>query len=99
MKIETILNAYMKTSNLWKPERARQRAAFRARILRTDAELREGLTIANQVVADQAIRIAKKSCQIAELEGYNADQNTIIVRQHKRIAELEDEVWHWEHGG
>ena len=69
MKIETILNAYMKTSNLWKPERARQRAAFRARILRTDAELREGLTIANQVVVDQAIRIAKKSCQIAELEG------------------------------
>jgi len=34
MKIETYLNALEKTSNLWKPERARQRAAFRARILR-----------------------------------------------------------------
>ena len=27
--------------------------------------------------------------RIAEWEGYNADQNTIIVRQHERIAKLE----------
>ena len=40
MNIETILNAYMKTSNLWKPERARQRGAFRDRILRTVATYR-----------------------------------------------------------
>ena len=36
MKIETILNAYIDTCNLWKPERARQRNAFRDRILRGD---------------------------------------------------------------
>ena len=34
MNIETYLDALEKTSNLWKPERARQRAAFRAGLLR-----------------------------------------------------------------
>ena len=38
LTLETLLTCYLYTYNIWKPERARQRAAFRSRILRTAAE-------------------------------------------------------------
>jgi len=49
------------------------------------AEMESEMEEAHESIDELVIRIA-------ELEGYNADQNTIIVRQHERIAELEAEV-------
>ena len=81
MKNETILNAMEKTSNLWKPERARQRAAFRDRILMMfDAK--------EMLIQLQHMKISSQRERIAE---YRKE----IIEKDEEIRVLDAEVAYW----
>ena len=61
LTLETLLTCYLYTYNIWKPARARQRAAFRSRILmKFDAK--------EMLIQLQHMKISSQRERIAELE-------------------------------
>ena len=95
MKPETILDAMVKAVegacdedyfDWYRDERRRQHTAFRARILRMDAEKELRIAELQLLNHEYIVLFAAKDARIAELE-YNADA------YEKRIAELIDDKW------
>ena len=112
LTLETLLTCYLYTYNIWKPVRARQRVAFRARILRMFAEkdgeiviLKEGAKYLKETRDKRDARIAELDAEVTSLRvqfGGLSKVHVLLIdekaEKDARIAELEDEVWHWEHG-
>ena len=113
MKIETYLNAMVKAELDRTDMRKRQIAAFRARILRMNAEKDDEIGEIShyfdyifEQLEDCRKEIIEKDEEIRVLENLHNESmdnfdklEDLLATKDTRIAELEDEVWHWEHGG
>ena len=94
LTLETLLTCYLYTYNIWKPVRARQRVAFRARILRMDAEKDDEIAVISDYfdnvfaqLEDCRKEIIEKDEEIRVLEKYikDHDYKTILDYMEKYL--------------
>ena len=85
LTLETILTCYLYTYNIWKPVRARQRVAFRARILRMFAEKDGEIVILKEGAKYLKETRDKRDARIEHLEN---DLSQCVQWKDKQIVEL-----------